>query len=125
MSQPLSLVPSCELPTPDGEESPLGTSAPDQPGEYLKAPAEALPDPPAAPTLTAHALPAGLTLAAASSAPSAGPAPAAASCASCMQQQQHTHSRNSSNTSGDMSSKVRPHQHFRDNLLHCHKLYLL
>ena len=31
------------------------------------------------------------------------------SCASCMQQQQHTHSRNSSNTSGDMSSKVRPY----------------
>lgn len=29
-------------------------------------------------------------------------------CAACLQQQQHTHSRNSSNTSGDMSSKVRP-----------------
>lgn len=28
-------------------------------------------------------------------------------CAACLQQQQHTHSRNSSNTSGDMSSKVR------------------
>lgn len=30
--QPLSLLPSCELPTPDGEDSPLATSAPDHPG---------------------------------------------------------------------------------------------
>ncbi|KAF9412677.1 hypothetical protein HW555_008885 [Spodoptera exigua] len=34
--QPLSLLPSCELPTPDGEDSPLGTSAPDHPGVRLR-----------------------------------------------------------------------------------------
>uniref|UniRef100_A0A2A4K219 C2 NT-type domain-containing protein n=1 Tax=Heliothis virescens TaxID=7102 RepID=A0A2A4K219_HELVI len=79
VSQPLSLVPSSELPTPDDEESPLGTSAPDQPGLTM--------------------------LAAVSGAGAAGSTAAAASCASCLQQQ-HTHSRNSSNTSGDMSSKA-------------------
>nr|XP_021188077.2 protein FAM102A isoform X1 [Helicoverpa armigera]XP_021188078.2 protein FAM102A isoform X1 [Helicoverpa armigera]XP_021188080.2 protein FAM102A isoform X1 [Helicoverpa armigera] len=79
VSQPLSLVPSSELPTPDGEESPLGTSAPDQPGLTM--------------------------LAAVSGAGAAGSSSVTASCAACLQQQ-HTHSRNSSNTSGDMSSKA-------------------
>ncbi|XP_075990307.1 uncharacterized protein LOC142985954 [Anticarsia gemmatalis] len=31
----LTLVPACELPTPDGDESPLATSAPDHPGLTL------------------------------------------------------------------------------------------
>ncbi|KAJ8734394.1 hypothetical protein PYW07_014945 [Mythimna separata] len=37
VSQPLSLMPSSELPTPDGEDSPLGTSAPDHPGLTMSA----------------------------------------------------------------------------------------
>ncbi|KAJ8734441.1 hypothetical protein PYW08_013691 [Mythimna loreyi] len=80
VSQPLSLMPSSELPTPDGDDSPLGTSAPDHPG------------------LTMSAAVGGGTGSLGAAVP--------ASCASCMQQQQHTHSRNSSNTSGDMSSKA-------------------
>lgn len=53
--------------------------------------------------------------------PAAGGPAAAAPCAACMQQQQHTHSRNSSNTSGDMSSKV---SQLRVNLLHlCYGFY--
>ncbi|XP_045531514.1 uncharacterized protein LOC123718748 isoform X1 [Pieris brassicae] len=62
-NQPLSSLPSCDLPSPDNEEPP--TSLPDCPG---------------------------LTV-------------VSGSCAEC-HQHPHTHSRNSSNTSGDMSSKV-------------------
>ncbi|KAH9641977.1 hypothetical protein HF086_010489 [Spodoptera exigua] len=88
--QPLSLLPSCELPTPDGEDSPLGTSAPDHPGLTMMAAVGSGSGPAAA------AGPAGAGTGAAGG----------AACAACMQQQQHTHSRNSSNTSGDMSSKA-------------------
>lgn len=90
--QPLSLLPSCELPTPDGEDSPLATSAPDHPGLTMAAAVSGASGPAAGGP--------------AAGGPAAGGPAAAAPCAACMQQQQHTHSRNSSNTSGDMSSKA-------------------
>lgn len=99
-SQPLSSLPSCELPSPDGEESPL-TSIPDHPGEhstvYLQNSTVVNK------IISQHFYEACfkcIVLCVAGSLPLAGGA-----CASC---QQHTHSRNSSNTSGDMSSKVTP-----------------
>ncbi|XP_045504151.1 uncharacterized protein LOC123700842 isoform X2 [Colias croceus] len=76
-TQPLSSLPSCDLPSPDSEEPP------------------SLPDCPTSLTVSMG----GMGVVGGVGAPST-----VGACAEC--QQPHTHSRNSSNTSGDMSSKA-------------------
>ncbi|XP_072935394.1 uncharacterized protein [Epargyreus clarus] len=98
LSQPLSSLPSCELPSPDAEEPPLATTIPDHPGFTVSVTSSV-------PSGVPSGVPASVASSGAASGAVSGAVSGAAGCATCLQQQ-HTHSRNSSNTSGDMSSKA-------------------
>ncbi|XP_061383124.1 uncharacterized protein LOC116776377 isoform X3 [Danaus plexippus] len=91
----LSSLPSCELPSPEGEELP--------PVPVLPPPAPASAAAPVPVPTTISDYPGVVVVTTQPGAGAAGVAGAAGGCVACLQ---HTHSRNSSNTSGDMSSKA-------------------